>query len=129
METPLNLGEKVRVVRILREITQDYVAEKMGISQQAYQKLEKSKTIMTEGKLTEIAKILDVETQMIRDIDKFPIINTNIKNCQQFGNFQPTYHNYGDKENNLNQNDRLHSIEEEVKTLKSLIETFTNSKG
>ena len=129
MKTPFKLGEKVRVVRILREISQEYFAKQMGVTQQVHQKLEKGKTVMTEGKLTEIAKLLDVETQMIRDIDKFPIINTNIKNCQQFGNFQPTYHNYSDKENTLSQNDRFHSIEEEVRTLKSQIESLIDSKS
>jgi transcriptional regulator with XRE-family HTH domain len=127
MQTPLKLGEKVSIVREMKKISQKWIATQLKISQQAYQKLEQGETIMTNDKLTIIASILEIDEQMIRDIDKHPIINSNSKNCQQFGNYQPVYNNYGVKGEKLdaeNGEDRIDILEKEMKSLKLTIESL-----
>jgi transcriptional regulator with XRE-family HTH domain len=127
MQTPLKLGEKVSIVREMKKIPKKWVATQLKISQQAYQKLEQGETVMTNDRLTTIASLLEVDEQMIRDIDKHPIINSNSKNCQQFGNYQPVYNNYGVREEKLeteNGDDRIEILEKEMKNLKSTIESL-----
>lgn len=120
----------------MTDLSQQNVASQLGITQQAYQQLEQGKTIMTETRLTEIAKILDVTEQEIREIDKVPIINKNIKHCQQFGNYKPVYYNEilkeeikKDEQNSEIREDEIKEIKKEVKILKSIFEAFMKKIG
>jgi transcriptional regulator with XRE-family HTH domain len=130
MKSPLKIGEKVSIVRRMKDLSQSNVAHQMGISQQAYQQLERGETIMTEAKLTEIANILEVREQEIRDIDQVPIINKNLKHCQQFGNYKPTYYNEAVKENIAKtKEDEISEMKNEMSTMKVMLETLLNKLG
>jgi transcriptional regulator with XRE-family HTH domain len=130
MNSPLKIGEKVSIVRRMKDLSQSNVAHQMGISQQAYQQLERGETIMTETKLTEIANILEVKEQEIRDIDQVPIINKNLKHCRQFGNYKPTYYNEAVKENIAKtKEDEISEMKNEMSTMKAMIETLLNKLG
>ncbi|MCU0469536.1 MAG: helix-turn-helix domain-containing protein [Arcicella sp.] len=129
MKTPLKLGEKVSIVREMKKISQKWVATQLKISQQAYQKLEQGETIMTNDKLATIASVLEVDEQMIRDIDKHPIINSNPRNCHKFGNYQTVCDDYGVKEEKLdieNGEDRIAMLRNEMESLKLTIESLAN---
>lgn len=127
MKSPLKIGEKVSIVRRMKDLSQSNVADLLGISQQAYQQLEQGKTIMTETKLTEIANILEVKEQEIREIDQVPIINKNLKHCQQFGNYKPTYYNEAVKENIAKtKEDEISEMKNEMSTMKAMLESLLN---
>jgi len=51
----------IRQVRELRNYTQEYVAMKLGISQNSYSKIELAYTKITVEKLIQIAEILQVD--------------------------------------------------------------------
>ena len=130
MKSPLKIGEKVSIVRRMKDLSQSNVADLLGISQQAYQQLEQGKTIMTETKLTEIANILEVKEQEIREIDQVPIINKNLKHCQQFGNYKPTYYNEAIKENIAKaKEDEISEMKNEMSTMKTMLESLLNKFG
>lgn len=130
MKSPLKIGEKVSIVRRMKDLSQSNVADLLGISQQAYQQLEQGKTIMTETKLTEIANILEVKEQEIREIDQVPIINKNLKHCQQFGNYKPTYYNEAIKENIAKaKEDEISEMKSEMSTVKKMLESLLNKFG
>ncbi len=130
MKSPLKIGEKVSIVRRMKDLSQSNVADLLGISQQAYQQLEQGKTIMTETKLTEIANILEVKEQEIREIDQVPIINKNLKHCQQFGNYKPTYYNEAVKENLAKtKEDEILEMKNEMSTMKAMMESLLNKFG
>ena len=130
MKSPLKIGEKVSIVRRMKDLSQSNVADLLGISQQAYQQLEQGKTIMTETKLTEIANILEVKEQEIREIDQVPIINKNLKHCQQFGNYKPTYYNEAVKENIAKaKEDEISEMKNEMSTMKAMLESLLNKFG
>ena len=134
MKASLKLGEKIRIVRKMTDLSQLNLANELGITQQAYQKLEQGKTIMTETRLTEIAKILDVTEQEIREIDQVPIINKNIKHCRQFGNFKPVYYNESSKETkkeveDIAKENEIMEMRREVRDLKYMFEEFINKFG
>jgi len=63
-------GTIIRKYRDLRNYSQDYVARKMGISQNAYSKLETGKIPMTIDRLCEVARILDIApTDLLAEIN------------------------------------------------------------
>ncbi|PWK17435.1 hypothetical protein LV89_04350 [Arcicella aurantiaca] len=77
-----------------------------------------------------VVLILKIDEQMIRDIDKHPIINSNKKKCQQFGNYQPDYNSHKVKDAKLdieNRGDRIEMLEKEIKSLKLTIESLVNT--
>ena len=50
--------DNIRSIRVLKNLSQEYVAESLGISQSAYGKLERGETRITWEKLERIANIL-----------------------------------------------------------------------
>lgn len=56
----MELGTKIKDLRSQKGFTQDYVADKLGISQPAYSKIESGHIEITINRLIEICKILDV---------------------------------------------------------------------
>ncbi len=59
------LGTKIKKIRELRNLTQDHMADKLGISQSAYSKLETDETTISQERLVQIAKALDITVQDI----------------------------------------------------------------
>jgi len=55
------VASNIRKIREFRNYTQDYLAAKIGISQNAYSKIELGYSKVTLDRLFQIAKILDVE--------------------------------------------------------------------
>lgn len=75
------IGYKIKSIRELKNLTQEYMAEKLDISQAAYSKLEKGNTKISEDKLNKIAEILEVNPEDITDFDNKKVLNSfnNIK--------------------------------------------------
>ena len=68
-------GEKLRLLRLLKGYKQQFVADKLGISQQAYSKLEKKEKI-NESLLKEIFQHLHCSHEEIDMVERIEI-NTN----------------------------------------------------
>lgn len=60
--------ENIKNIRELKNYTQEYMADRMDISQAAYSKIEKGKTEITLLKLEEIATVFEIT---IEDILRF----------------------------------------------------------
>lgn len=61
-------GTVIRKYRELRNYSQDYVAKKMGISQNAYSKIENNITQLTVNHVKQISSILEVSiVDLLRD--------------------------------------------------------------
>lgn len=56
----MELGEKLRVLRLQKNYTQDYVAFCLDISQPAYHKIENGKTNINIKRLEELAALYNV---------------------------------------------------------------------
>lgn len=56
-----SVAANIRKVREYREYTQEYLAVKLGISQNAYSKIELGYTRITLERLLQIAEVLEVE--------------------------------------------------------------------
>ncbi|MFB9109475.1 helix-turn-helix transcriptional regulator [Flavobacterium gyeonganense] len=62
------IKENIKNIRELKNYTQEYMAERLNISQAAYSKIEKGKTEITLLKLQEIATVFEIT---IEDILQF----------------------------------------------------------
>ena len=61
-------GTVIRKYREMRNFSQKYVASKMGISQNAYSKIENNITQLTVQHIKELSKILDIPiTDLLKD--------------------------------------------------------------
>ena len=80
------IGTKIKNIRELKNLTQEYVAEKLDISQAAYSKLENGETKVSDEKLVQIAEVLEVKPEDIKAFDSQKYFNsfnnvTGDKNC------------------------------------------------
>lgn len=53
-------GQKLRVYREFRNYSQEYIAEKLGITQNAYSRIETNQTRLSADRLRQIADILTI---------------------------------------------------------------------
>jgi len=73
------LQEKIYAIRQIREFSQEYIANKLGISQRAYSKLERGETKLDWERIKKIASILEVDPlELIKD-DSTLLIDANGK--------------------------------------------------
>ena len=116
------IGNKIKNIRELKNFTQEYMADKLEISQAAYSKLEKGDFKISQDKLNKIAEILDVNLEDIKDFDNKRILNSY--NSIKGNNSNITYSNqdiilirklYEDKINLLEK--LVQKQEEEIKNL------------
>lgn len=75
------LSENIKNIRELKNFTQEYMAEQLGITQAGYSKIENGTTTLTYIKLVEIARILDLNVEDIINFDSQKYFNSfnNIK--------------------------------------------------
>src|ERR1700760_3350964 len=66
-------GQKLRLLREFRNYSQEYIAEKLGITQNAYSRIENNQTRITAERLGKLAEILQVPP-MERLSEKEPVI-------------------------------------------------------
>lgn len=80
--------DNIRSIRILKNLSQEHVAEGLGISQSSYGKLERGTTRVTWDKLVRIATILHTTPWEIVNFNKsrpFPLSETNEESDPSLG--------------------------------------------
>ncbi|MCC7050249.1 MAG: helix-turn-helix transcriptional regulator, partial [Bacteroidia bacterium] len=77
------LGIKIKKIREIKNISQDYMAKHLGLSQAAYSGIESGKTKLSEQKLQTIAGVLKVEPEVIKNFNEQVVFNS----CSQSGYF------------------------------------------
>lgn len=53
--------DNIRLIRVSKGFSQEFIAKKLNITQQAYSLMEKNPDIMTLKRLKDLCKILDVK--------------------------------------------------------------------
>ena len=72
---------KIKQIRELKNFTQEYVAQKLGLSTRAYSKIETGETQLTINRLNEISAIMGVPPMEVLGFDDKQVFN----NCNQDG--------------------------------------------
>lgn len=107
MNKDLNIKRRICEMRQLRGYSQEYMAIVMGISLNAYRKIEKGKTQLVSPRLDEIARILDVKCDTLvfdmesgrpeysldhegrqKMVEKINFLNKHIENLEQLIDLQ-----------------------------------------
>lgn len=69
VKKPLSMGQKVERIRVFRGIKQEFLANKLGVSQPQVSKIEQQDEI-EESLLNQIAEILGVTPETIKNFDE-----------------------------------------------------------
>lgn len=84
------LGNRVKMIRELKNYSQKYVSERLDISQSAYSKLETGETKISDEKLSQIAEILEVKPEDIKSFDSQKYFNS-VGNVDGDNNYNGIY--------------------------------------
>jgi transcriptional regulator with XRE-family HTH domain len=113
-----NIGEKIRQIRDLKGLSQEYISGKLGISQRAYSKIERNEIKIDWEKITEISKIFEIDPMELISFDDNLIFN----NCTQSGKFVNSQANFNVPEKLIEQYEsRINSLEKELDFLRELL--------
>jgi transcriptional regulator with XRE-family HTH domain len=74
---PEIVAANIRKIREFRNYTQDYLAAKLSISQNAYSKIELGYSKLTVERLFQIATVLDVKVMQLIVVDHSHGVNLN----------------------------------------------------
>ena len=121
-EYPAGHVNKIKMVREGSNFSQEYVAAKLNISQQAYSRMEKNPDNITVGRLRELSAIFGVPFQTLAgEEDLYIQQNYN----QQGGNAGTVVHVKGlaDSERAVYEN-RIEDLKEQIASLNALLITF-----
>lgn len=72
------VAKNIREVRECRKYTQDYLAAKLSISQNAYSKIELGLSKITLDRLFNIAIILEIEVRRLISLDPLTAFELNL---------------------------------------------------
>ena len=110
---------KIKQIRELKNVSQEFVANKLGLSIRAYSKIETGETQLTINRLNEISEALGVDPIEVLGFDERQVFN----NCKQEGNYNTigtTHLNYPEKL--MQQYEKTIAVlEDEIKLLKGLL--------
>jgi transcriptional regulator with XRE-family HTH domain len=73
----MEIGQRIKKMRELRNMTQEHMAEKLETTQQNYSRWEKGDIELTVLRLEQIAKILDVRPEDFFSFDEKVVFNNN----------------------------------------------------
>lgn len=118
----MNIGDKIKKLRELKNYTQQFMAQELELSLSGYGKIERNETDISIGRLEQIAQILGVETSTILSFDEKHIFNFS-HNDHASG---IVHNNYYDKHNVMER--LIDKYREENAYLKELIRELTQKK-
>lgn len=78
----MDVHEKIKVMRLFKDLTQEEIAEQLGYSVQGYAKIERGESEPTLGKLEDIAKVLGVSLQDLLGLNESNVIHIAGNCCQ-----------------------------------------------
>ena len=112
----INPEIKIKNIRELKNLTQDYVASQLELTTRAYSKIESGETQLTIKRLNEISFILGVKAIELLSFDEVQFFD----NLKQEGNIGINHINIPEKL--IQQYEKtIQVLEEEVLLLKSLL--------
>ena len=121
MEIPMpTLGQKIKKLRELKNLTQNHLASELGITQSAYSKMELGETEITYQKLTRISEILGMSPEEVATFNEQMIFNVM---HNQTGNGFVLHKGMSDNEKRLYE-DQINFLKEEVAYLKKIIDSM-----
>jgi len=117
---PISVGYKIRKIRELKNLTQEHVAEQLGISQASYSKLESGEVEINASRIEKVAELFKMKPEEIYAFDENIVFNY----CQNHGfGYYNTVNVVSQCEKDLYEA-RIKDLTDQLEFLKSLL---TNS--
>ena len=113
----MQIASKIRKVRELKGISQEYMANKLGVTQAAYSKYEKDDKYVNFEKLAGIAELLEIDPFKLISFDENNIFNSN---HQQGGTANVLYNNCSENEKKLYE-EQISHLKKEVEFLRGIV--------
>lgn len=113
----MNISEKIKKVRQLKGYKQEYMADKLGVSQKQYSMYENIDANLEWHTIEKIATALDIDAVKLVGFDETQIFN----NCNQSGNIFSSTLNNVDKDIVEELRNQLKEKDEQIKLLLSKI--------
>lgn len=118
------IGTKIRKIRELKNLKQEHIADKLGISVTAYGKIERDETDVSYERLEQIAKAFDLTVQHILSFDEKNFFN--LMNNQNAAGYTINQYGLADNEKKLYE-DKIRLLEEMNGYLKQEIEKLKSA--
>lgn len=80
------ISHKIRKVREIKGFSQEYIAGKLNLSQNAYSRIERGEIHISQEKLIQIASALEVDVEIIKNYSDSTIFN-NFTNSGNFNHY------------------------------------------
>jgi len=119
---PIQLGQKIKKLRELKNFTQSHIASELGITQSAYSKMEQGETEVSYSKLSKIAEVLGMAPEEIMTFNEQMIFNVM---HNQTGNGFVVNKGLTENERKLYE-DQITQLKEEVSYLKKVLDKLLN---
>lgn len=115
--TTMEIGQKIKKIRELRNYSQEYLAERLGISQVSYSRIENGQTRLDLQRMKQIAEVLEVDPVMLLSFDESFVFN----NCNQPQGYKDSkvtnhYHTLAETERQTLLN-RIQQLEKQLEEL------------
>jgi len=119
---PLQIGQKIKKLRELKNFTQSHLASELGITQSAYSKMELGETEVSFSKLTKIADVFGMSPEEIMTFNEQMIFNVM---HNQTGNGFVINKGFTENEKKLYEDQIVH-LKEEINYLKKVLDKLLN---
>jgi transcriptional regulator with XRE-family HTH domain len=116
----MHIGQKIKKLRELKNLTQTHLADQLGVSQSAYSKIELGESEVTYSKLEKISEALGMKPEEVIAFNESMVFNVMHNNNGHNG-FVINNNQVTDNERFLYQ-DQINLLKEEVTYLKQLLE-------
>jgi len=79
------VGKRISKIRRLRGYSEEYMAQRLGVSQRQYSRYETGESTLAPEKLTVVCEVLEVEQEDLLNFDERLVFN----HCHQANTFGP----------------------------------------
>jgi transcriptional regulator with XRE-family HTH domain len=116
----MHIGQKIKKLRELKNLTQTHLAQELGVTQSAYSKIEIGESEVTYSKLEKISSVLGMKPEDVIAFNESMVFN--VMNNQNGGNV------FGDINNTISETERqlyqdqITLLKDEVAYLKLMLE-------
>jgi transcriptional regulator with XRE-family HTH domain len=116
----MHIGQKIKKLRELKNLTQTHLADHLAVSQSAYSKIELGESEVTFTKLEKISEALGMKPEEVIAFNESMVFNV-IHNNSGYNGFVDNNNQVTDNERLLYQ-DQINLLKEEVSYLKQMLE-------
>lgn len=129
-----SIGNKIKNIRIQKNLTQESLAEKLYMTPAGYGKIERGDTDLTIKKLEQICEVLEISVFHIITLDETNIFNVTHSVQGVWGHIN-TYNTQKDEATQqliqtltTDKNELRQQIREQSETIKRLLEIITQNR-